>query len=397
VGQHIVHLPGDPVAFGLADLGDPQFLFRLDPPRPFTHGLPPGPDEHPPGEHRCDAEDSQHDLPPGRHRDIRANQHGEKRDECIPGRDRADHREAPMHRDGEQRDERHARGRHRIDAEQAHDHREADRPAPAQPHPKTTQPAEGEVHGKRHRCHVLLKAVHQGKHREADGQQEKQDVDRPVARRASEQPPRARTGARAADRAGGERAPIPQARRGRHAKSVRPHPSLWHQTKVGPETQTFGPPVPTSDRSDASRRSGNMTHMTEQTALAEGTETKTSDVRGRISALWIVIVLNMIYADILSFLKPELLRELMTGYAEGIRVTQQLMMGAAVMGEIPILMVLLAQILKPAVNRWANFAAVPLTGAFIIGGGSTSPHYLFLATIELTCLALILRHAWRWR
>jgi hypothetical protein len=67
------------------------------------------------------------------------------------------------------------------------------------------------------------------------------------------------------------------------------------------------------------------------------------------------------------------------------------------MVEIPILMVLLARIMKPTVNRWANFAAVPLTAAFIIGGGSTSPHYLFLAAIEFMCLALILRHVWRWR
>jgi Sec-independent protein secretion pathway component TatC len=87
----------------------------------------------------------------------------------------------------------------------------------------------------------------------------------------------------------------------------------------------------------------------------------------------------------------------MTGYAEGVQVTQQLLVGAAVMGEIPILMVLLARILKPTVNRWAHFVAVPLTAAFIIGGGSTSPHYLFLAAMELVCLALILRHAWRWR
>ena len=122
-----------------------------------------------------------------------------------------------------------------------------------------------------------------------------------------------------------------------------------------------------------------------------------SDLRGRLSALWIVIMLNMLYADILSFLNPELLRELMTGYAEGIRVTQQLQVGAAVMGEIPILMVLLARIMKPAVNRWANFVAVPLAAAFIIGGGSTDPHYLFLAAIELVCLALILRLVWRWR
>jgi Sec-independent protein secretion pathway component TatC len=140
-----------------------------------------------------------------------------------------------------------------------------------------------------------------------------------------------------------------------------------------------------------------MVHMTQQTAVAEGTEHKMSDIRGRLSTLWIVIMFNMVYADILSFLNPELLRELMTGYAEGIRVTQQLLVGAAVMAEIPILMVLLARIMKPTVNRWANLVAIPLTAAFIIGGGSTSPHYLFLAAIEMACLALILRHVWRWR
>jgi Sec-independent protein secretion pathway component TatC len=137
--------------------------------------------------------------------------------------------------------------------------------------------------------------------------------------------------------------------------------------------------------------------MTERTALAEGTEAKTSDVRTRLSALWIVVMFNMLYADVRSFLNPEHLRGLMTGYAEGIRVTQQLMVGSAVMGEIPILMVLLTRIMKPTVNRWANFVAIPLTAAFIIGGGSTSPHYLFLAAVELVCLALILRQVWRWR
>jgi MFS family permease len=129
----------------------------------------------------------------------------------------------------------------------------------------------------------------------------------------------------------------------------------------------------------------------------KGNEAEMSDVRERLSTLWIVVLLNMVYADILSFLNPELLRGLMTGYAEGIRVTQQLLVGSAVMVEIPILMVLLSRILKPTVNRWANLVATVLTTAFIIGGGSASPHYLFLAAIELVCLALILRHAWRWR
>jgi hypothetical protein len=129
----------------------------------------------------------------------------------------------------------------------------------------------------------------------------------------------------------------------------------------------------------------------------KGAEAKMTDVRGKLSTLWIVVLLNMIYADILGFLNPELLRGLMTGYAEGVRVTQQLLVGSAVILEIPILMVLLSRILARTVNRWANFVATAVTAAFIIGGGSAHPHYLFLAAIELVCLALILRHAWRWR
>ena len=121
------------------------------------------------------------------------------------------------------------------------------------------------------------------------------------------------------------------------------------------------------------------------------------DIRGRLSTLWIVVMFNMIYADIIGFLNPDLLRGLMTGYAEGIRVTPQLLVAAAIMVEIPTLMVLLSRILKPTVNRWANIVAVALTTAFIIGGGSVSPHYLVLAAMELVCLAFILRYAWRWR
>jgi hypothetical protein len=136
--------------------------------------------------------------------------------------------------------------------------------------------------------------------------------------------------------------------------------------------------------------------MTDRTALTEGTEATTTDLRARLSTLWIVVMLNMIYADILSFLRPELLRGLMTtGYAEGVRVTTPLLVASAIMVEIPIVMVWLARTANPTLNRRASFVAIPLTVAFIIGGGSTSPHYLFLATIELVCLAAILRHVWR--
>ena len=34
---------------------------------------------------------------------------------------------------------------------------------------------------------------------------------------------------------------------------------------------------------------------------------------------------------------------------------------------------------------------------FVIGGGSTYPHYIFIAAVEVISLLLIIGIAWRWR
>ncbi|WP_432973684.1 DUF6326 family protein [Dactylosporangium sp. CA-233914] len=87
----------------------------------------------------------------------------------------------------------------------------------------------------------------------------------------------------------------------------------------------------------------------------------------------------MIYTDIVSYLDPELLRGIMSGYADGTRITQTLLVAAAVTGEIPILMVLLSRVLKPTVSRWANVAAMLVqVGAASVhpcrhSGGGTAP------------------------
>ena len=74
-----------------------------------------------------------------------------------------------------------------------------------------------------------------------------------------------------------------------------------------------------------------------------------------------------------------------------------LLVASAIMVEIPILMVVLSRTLKPATYWWTTVAAVTLTAVFIIGGGSTRPHYFVLATIELVLMALVVRQAWQWR
>jgi Family of unknown function (DUF6326) len=118
----------------------------------------------------------------------------------------------------------------------------------------------------------------------------------------------------------------------------------------------------------------------------------------RLSTLWIFIMFNMVFADILSFMYPGALKEVLTGYAGGVHVTPGFLFGAAVVTEIPIAMIVLSRVLKHRVNRWANIVAGVITIAYVIGGGSLNQiHYIFFAAMEVACALLIVWYAWKWR
>ena len=123
---------------------------------------------------------------------------------------------------------------------------------------------------------------------------------------------------------------------------------------------------------------------------AKKIETKTL-----LSTLWIVVMINMLKADILSLYIPGAAEEL--ARTAGDTPIPLLMLGGAVMMEISILMILLSRVLKYRVNRWANIVTSIITIAFVVGGGVSYPHYLFIAAVEVVCLILIIWFAWRWR
>jgi hypothetical protein len=45
-------------------------------------------------------------------------------------------------------------------------------------------------------------------------------------------------------------------------------------------------------------------------------------------------------------------------------------------------------------NRWANTGAAAITTVFVVGGGSLDLHYVFFATVEVACMALIVWSVW---
>ena len=116
-----------------------------------------------------------------------------------------------------------------------------------------------------------------------------------------------------------------------------------------------------------------------------------TDMKARLSTLWIVVMFNMAFADILSFMM-----EWSAGSTPEIEVTQVLMLVMAMLVEVPIAMIVLSRVLPYKANRWANIIAGVITTAFVVGGGSTYLHYIFFAAVEILCMLLIIWYAWQW-
>ncbi len=126
--------------------------------------------------------------------------------------------------------------------------------------------------------------------------------------------------------------------------------------------------------------------------------TETRSMQTRLSTLWVFIMFNMVFADILSFMYPGGLKEVLTGYAGGVQITPAFLLGAAVVTEIPIAMIVLSRILKQRANRWANIVAGVITIVYVVGGGPLNQiHYIFFAAVEVAAALLIIRYAWTWR
>ena len=121
------------------------------------------------------------------------------------------------------------------------------------------------------------------------------------------------------------------------------------------------------------------------------------DMRAKLSTLWIFVLINMIFADIFGFMLADTLRNIMASNADGITITPEFLLLAAVMTEISMVMVIASRLLPYRLNRWANILGGIFTIVYVVGLGSLTPHYIFIASIEVICSAWIVWLAWQWR
>ncbi|MBL8092709.1 MAG: hypothetical protein JNL73_00980 [Anaerolineales bacterium] len=121
------------------------------------------------------------------------------------------------------------------------------------------------------------------------------------------------------------------------------------------------------------------------------------DMRAKLSTLWIFVLINMIFADIFGFMLADTLRNIMASNADGITITPEFLLIAAVMTEVSMVMVIASRLLPYRLNRWANILGGIFTIVYVVGLGSLTPHYIFIASIEVICSAWIVWLAWQWR
>lgn len=123
-------------------------------------------------------------------------------------------------------------------------------------------------------------------------------------------------------------------------------------------------------------------------------------MKSKLSTLWIFAALNYLYCDVVGLMDRGLLRQFLAGEVDGIPLTQGFLLGAAILVEIPIALVLLSRFLTYRANRWANIAAgsvmtvVQFSTLFF---GTSTIYYVFFSIIEIATTVLIVWFAWNWR
>jgi len=122
------------------------------------------------------------------------------------------------------------------------------------------------------------------------------------------------------------------------------------------------------------------------------------NVKMKLSALWVALMLLYIYADIFSLYRPGQLEKMISGRMGPFPVTQGSLLSASVLMIIPAVMVFLSLTLKPKVNRWANISLGVLYTFVNISNliGETWVFYIFFGIIEIVLTFLIVGYAWKW-
>ena len=115
------------------------------------------------------------------------------------------------------------------------------------------------------------------------------------------------------------------------------------------------------------------------------------------SALWVATMLTYLLGDVLRIFSGDFKAGEM-GVSGGMKMTQPMMLGIAVLMVIPIIMIFLTLVLGYPANRWANIIVAVIFFLFNLAGLPTYPsaYDKFLIAVSLVFNVLTVWYAWNW-
>ena len=125
-----------------------------------------------------------------------------------------------------------------------------------------------------------------------------------------------------------------------------------------------------------------------------------NDRRALLTTLWIFVTFDYLYCDLIGMMDPAFLSKLLTGVVGTITFTPSFLLGASILMQIPMGMVLLSHVLAPGANRWVNVVAGMIMTLVQIGSltmGAPTSSYLFFSVFEIAATMAIVGLAWTWR
>jgi hypothetical protein len=117
-------------------------------------------------------------------------------------------------------------------------------------------------------------------------------------------------------------------------------------------------------------------------------------VQIKLSALWVALMLTYLLGDVLRIFSGDF----KAGEIGGMKLTQGMWLGIAILMLIPIVMVVLTLTLYHPLNRWANIIVAIFFFVFNLIGLPTYPstYDKFLIIVGLVFNLLTVWYAWKW-
>jgi len=125
------------------------------------------------------------------------------------------------------------------------------------------------------------------------------------------------------------------------------------------------------------------------------------DVKIKLSALWAARMLSALQMDVMVFMMPGMLEEMIAGTTDP-PITHGMLAVMGITMLVPIFMSVLSLMLRDKVNRWANLSI----GIFFVGFDliflimtfvwQAAAYEIIYYIVYLVFTALVVWHAWKW-